>query len=764
MKTHTLGFPRIGAQRELKFALERHWRGESLPDVLPQVAQDLRARHWLAQRHAGLDFVSTGDFALYDTVIDHALMFGAVPARFGFGDGPLTMDQQFALARGNAGQPALEMTKWFDTNYHFLVPELAADQAFTLHAEAWLDAVREAEHRGLTPKPVLIGPLTLLWLSRIPGLPAGVDEAAAKLALLPRLLPCYRELLARLEARAVPWVQIDEPVLALDLPAGWLEALAGTYEAIARPHLKLLLATYFESVAALVPRLAALPLHGLHVDLVRAPAQAEAVLRHWPRDRVLSAGVVDGRNIWRTDLRAALARLEPLRQRWGDRLWIAPSCSLLHCPVDLAQEQRIDPQVRPWLAFATQKLDELVALKRALLDGPDSIGPAFAQSDAAVAARRAHPVVHQAAARARVAALAEADARRAAPYVERQVVQRLRLALPAFPTTTIGSFPQTSEIRVARARHRRGELPEAQYEACMREAIAEAVQAQEQLGLDVLVHGEAERNDMVEYFGEQLSGYAFTEHGWVQSYGSRCVKPPIIYGDVTRPAPITVAWTRYAQGLTERWMKGMLTGPVTMLQWSFVRDDLPREQVALQLALALRDEVVDLEAAGIAVIQIDEPAFREGLPLRRADWPAYLEWAARAFRVCASGVRDDTQVHTHMCYSEFNDILPAIAAMDADVITIETSRSHMALLDGFGDFAYPNEIGPGVYDIHSPRVPQADEMLALLRKARQVIPDDRLWVNPDCGLKTRGWEETRAALAEMVSAARTLRREIGAPA
>lgn len=764
MKTHTLGFPRIGAQRELKFALERHWRGESLPDVLPQVAQDLRARHWLAQRHAGLDVVATGDFALYDTMLDHALMFGAVPARFGFGTGPLDLDQQFALARGNAAHPAMEMTKWFDTNYHYLVPELSEDQAFTLHADAWLDAVREAEHRGLAPKPVLIGPLTFLWLAKVPGLATGADEAAAKLALLPRLLPCYAELLRRLEARAVPWVQIDEPVLALDLPAEWLDALGTAYAAIARPHLKVLLATYFESVASTLPRLAALPVHGLHLDLVRAPAQAQDALRLWPRDRVLSAGIVDGRNVWRTDLRDALDCLAPLREHWGDRLWIAPSCSLLHCPVDLAQEQRIDPQVRSWLAFAVQKLDELGVLKRALLDGPAAEARALADSDAAVAARRAHPVVHQAATRARVASLTLEDASRGTPYAGRRVVQRARLALPAFPTTTIGSFPQTSEIRVARARHRRGELQQDQYETLMRAAIAEAVQEQEALGLDVLVHGEAERNDMVEYFGEQLSGYAFTEHGWVQSYGSRCVKPPIIFGDITRPAPMTVAWTRYAQGLTPRWMKGMLTGPVTMLQWSFVRDDLSREAVALQLALALRDEVVDLEAAGIAVIQIDEPAFREGLPLRRADWPAYLDWAARAFRVCASGVRDDTQVHTHMCYSEFNDILPAIAAMDADVITIETSRSRMELLNGFGDFAYPNEIGPGVYDIHSPRVPRAEEMLALLRKAREVIPDDRLWVNPDCGLKTRGWDETRAALQQMVAAAQTLRQEVSAAA
>jgi len=762
MKTHTLGFPRIGAQRELKFALERHWRGESQPELLPQVAQQLRAQQWIAQRHAGLDFATCGDFSLYDAMLDHALMFGAVPARFGFVPGQVSLTQYFELARGNATQGAMEMTKWFDTNYHFLVPELSADQAFSLHAEPLLDAVREVEARGFTPKPVIIGPLSFLWLAKIDGMAAGADEAAARLALLPRLLPLYRELLAKLEARAVAWVQIDEPVLALDLPPAWIAALKGAYEAIVGPHLKLLLTTGFDSVEAHLPLLASLPIHGLHLDLVRAPQQLDAALRHWPADRVLSAGIVDGRNVWRADLRAALELLRRPFARWRTRLWLAPSCSLLHCPVDLGAETKLDRTVRPLLAFAVQKLDELAQLARGLLEGEDAIAQALQASDAARALRRTHARVCRPEVRARVAALTDADAQRHRPYPQRSVEQRARLKLPAFPTTTIGSFPQTSDIRVARARFKRGELSEAVYRQFMHEAIATAVREQEALGLDVLVHGEAERNDMVEYFGEQLDGYAFTEHGWVQSYGSRCVKPPLIYGDVTRPLPMTVEWTRHAQSLTPRPMKGMLTGPVTMLQWSFVRTDLPREQVALQLALALRGEVNDLEAAGIAVIQIDEPAFREGLPLRRADWPVYLDWATRAFRIAASGVRDDTQIHTHMCYSEFNDILPSIAAMDADVITIETSRSRMELLRGFGSYAYPNEIGPGVYDIHSPRVPDAAEMLALLRKAREVVPDERLWVNPDCGLKTRGWDETRAALAQMVLAARTLREEVAA--
>ena len=760
MKTHTLGFPRIGAHRELKFALERHWRGESQAEVLPQVAQDLRARHWLAQRHAGLDFATAGDFSLYDTMLDHALMFGAVPARFGFAPGAVSLSQYFELARGNAAQGAMEMTKWFDTNYHYLVPELTPDQSFSLHAQPLLDAVREVEHRSFTPKPVVIGPLTFLWLSKIRDLPAGADEAEAKLALLPRLLPVYRELLKALEARAVGWVQIDEPVLALDLPEAWVNALKGAYDAIAPQHLQVLLATYFESVERHLPLLATLPVNGLHLDLVRAPQQVAVALAHWPRSKVLSAGVIDGRTIWRADLRKLLTQLKPLHAQWGHRLWLAPSCSLLHCPVDASVEIKLDTSVRSWLAFAAQKLDELGTLKRALLDGEAAEAPALDASDAAQRSRRENPQVHQVEVRRRVSELKAADAQRTQAYAGRSVQQRQRLALPPFPTTTIGSFPQTNEIRVARARFKRGELREPLYREQMQQAIEQAVREQETLGLDVLVHGEAERNDMVEYFGEQLSGYAFTENGWVQSYGSRCVKPPIIYGDVARPVPMTVAWTRYAQSLTPRWMKGMLTGPVTMLQWSFVRDDLPREQVALQLALALRDEVVDLESAGIAVIQIDEPAFREGLPLRRADWAAYLDWATRAFRVSASGVRDDTQIHTHMCYSEFNDILPSIAAMDADVITIETSRSQMELLRGFGEFAYPNEIGPGMYDIHSPRVPDAQEMLMLLRKAREVIPDDRLWVNPDCGLKTRGWEETRSALRHMVEAAQTLRREL----
>lgn len=760
MKTHTLGFPRIGAHRELKFALERHWRGESQPEVLPQVAQDLRARHWLAQRHAGLDFATAGDFSLYDVMLDHTVMFGAVPARFGFTPGSLSLSQYFELARGNTAQGAMEMTKWFDTNYHYLVPELSVHQQFSLHAQPLLDAVREVEHRSFTPKPVLIGPLTYLWLSKIRDLPEGADEAQAKLALLPRLLPVYAELLKALEARAVSWVQIDEPVLALDLPDAWVQSLKSAYDAITQPHLQLMLTTYFESVERHLPLLATLPVHGLHLDLVRAPQQVAAALKHWPHNKVLSAGVIDGRNIWRADLRAVLAQLKPLHAHWGHRLWLAPSCSLLHCPVDASAELRLHEPVRSWLAFAVQKLGELGTLKRALLDGDAAEAKALDESDAAQTSRCLSPQVNQPAVRARVAALVAADAQRAQAYAQRSTQQRKRLALPPFPTTTIGSFPQTNEIRVARARFKRGELREPLYREQMQQAITQAVREQEALGLDVLVHGEAERNDMVEYFGEQLSGYAFTDNGWVQSYGSRCVKPPIIYGDVARPAAMTVEWTRYAQSLTPRWMKGMLTGPVTMLQWSFVRDDLSREQVALQLALALRDEVVDLEAAGIAVIQIDEPAFREGVPLRRADWAAYLEWAARAFRVSASGVRDDTQIHTHMCYSEFNDILPSIAAMDADVITIETSRSQMELLRGFGEFAYPNEIGPGIYDIHSPRVPDAGEMLALLRKAREVIPDERLWVNPDCGLKTRGWDETRGALRHMVEAAQALRREV----
>ncbi|MDC8757714.1 5-methyltetrahydropteroyltriglutamate--homocysteine S-methyltransferase [Janthinobacterium fluminis] len=765
--THIPGFPRIGAQRELKFALERHWRGELSADGLEAVGRALRARHWALQREAGLDWVSVGDFAFYDQVANHIQLLGCEPARFGFDAAQAPLQRYFAMARGNgaapacdagcqhAGQPheaghALEMTKWFDTNYHYLVPEFTPETRFALAGERLLGEVAEAQALGHPVKAVLLGPLTFLWLGKARGA-AGFE----RLSLLEQLLPVYGALLDRLKQQGVEWVQIDEPILGLDLPPAWRGAFESSYWQLNQVGVKLLLATYFAPLEENLSLACRLPVAGLHVDGVRAAHELTSVCDWLPVHKVLSVGIVDGRNIWRTDLDAALAALAPLLAKRGGALWLAPSCSLLHVPFSLEAEDGLAPDIRSWLAFATEKLGELALLKGALAGRGDAA--ALAAARAALASRRASARVHRADVAAGVAALDPQADRRRAPFAQRQAAQRARLRLPAFPTTTIGSFPQTAAIRAARAGFKRGELSADDYAARMRAEIADAVARQEALGLDVLVHGEAERNDMVEYFGERLDGFAFTGHGWVQSYGSRCVKPPLIYGDVARPRPMTVDWTVHAQSLTAKPMKGMLTGPVTILQWSFVRDDQPRAATTLQIALAIRAEVADLERAGIAVIQIDEPAIREGLPLRRSQWDAYLDWATRAFRVAASPVADATQIHTHMCYAEFNDILPQIAAMDADVITIETSRSDMELLRGFGQFAYPNEIGPGVYDIHSPRVPSTAEMVRLLRKASAVIPPAHLWVNPDCGLKTRAWAETEAALANMVDAARQMR-------
>ena len=748
---HIPGFPRIGAQRELKAALDAYWKG-ALPEAeLAAAGRELRRRHWALQRAAGLDYVTVGDFAWYDHVLQTIAHLGCLPARFGYRPEALTLPQYFTLARGDADHPAMEMTKWFDTNYHFLVPEWSAETRADGGVSWLIDEVREAQEAGHPVKAVLLGPLTLLHLGKVRG--GGFD----KLDLLPRLIPAYRRLLERLKLAGVPWVQIDEPVLGFDLEPRWLAAFQPVYAALAPAAPDILLATYFGSVAEHRDLLLSLPVAGVHVDLVRAPDQLAAFLDRSPPQKVLSLGVVDGRNVWRTDLDAALAVLRRARERLGERVWVSASCSLLHVPVDLAQETRLDRDISGWLAFAAQKLDEIAALRRGLVSGDDAIAVQLASSRAAIAARRESTRTRSEWVRTRLAGITERDAQRASSFETRFRRQRERLRLPLLPTTTIGSFPQTPEIRRARAAFRRGETGALQYLESMREEIRLAVARQEALGLDVLVHGEAERNDMVEYFGEQLAGYAVTANGWVQSYGSRCVKPPVIYGDVHRPEAMTVEWIRYAQSLTSHPVKGMLTGPVTMLQWSFVRDDQPREATALQIALALRDEVLELEKAGIAIIQIDEPAFREGLPLRRRDWPRYLEWAVRAFKLASCGVADATQVHTHMCYAEFNDILTAIAALDADVITIEASRSGMELLDGFGQFSYPNDIGPGLYDIHSPRVPTTESMLRLLDRAAEVIPLERLWVNPDCGLKTRGWTETEAALAAMVEAARRRR-------
>ncbi len=757
---HNLGFPRIGVDRELKKALEAYWKGELNEQGLRLVGRQLRAQHWQAQADAGIQLLPVGDFAWYDQVLTHSLMFGVVPQRFRPADGQPTLDTLFAMARGVTnsccgGGQAQEMTKWFDTNYHYLVPEFTVDQQFQLSWSQLFEEVEEAQALGHTIKPVLVGPLTYLWLGKLKGEAA---ERFDKLELLERLLPVYGEVLDRLAAQGVEWVQIDEPILALDLPQDWKNAFERAYNLLQRAPLKKLVATYFGGLEDNLSLAAALPVDGLHIDLVRAPEQYPLILDWLPTYKVLSLGLVNGRNVWRCDLEKALEVARHAAERLGDRLWLAPSCSLLHSPVDLEREDRLDHELKGWLAFAVQKCAEVATLARAINEPTnEDVAVELARSRAVQAARQHSPRIHKPQVQARLNAIQPQDSQRTSVFAARIEHQRARLDLPAFPTTTIGSFPQTPAIRLARQAYKQGRLPLGDYTEAMQAEIRHAVAVQEQIGLDVLVHGEAERNDMVEYFAEQLDGYAFTRFGWVQSYGSRCVKPAVIYGDLSRPQPMTVDWIRYAQQQTDRVMKGMLTGPVTMLMWSFAREDVSREVQARQLALAIRDEVCDLEAAGIRIIQIDEAAFREGLPLRRAQWQHYLDWAVEAFRLCASGVRDETQIHTHMCYSEFNDVIESIAAMDADVITIETSRSQMELLEAFRAFDYPNDIGPGVYDIHSPRVPDTVEMVQLLEKAAECIPAERLWVNPDCGLKTRAWPETEAALVNMVAAARQLR-------
>ena len=848
--THNLGFPRIGAKRELKFALESYWKGQSSREALRATGAELRARHW--QQQAGLDLVPVGDFSFYDQVLDMSFLLGNLPERVrGFrGD---VLDNYFRVARGRsvqrsfgygaqgnplsaaslseaaqqhadravngasvgpeavgkkaldvqtASQPASaasklqpasgevenafvpfasaaddpdccppvaagEMTKWFDTNYHYIVPEFSVDTTFGLDASRLLDQLAEAQAQGVKIKPVIIGPVTYLAIGK-------TRDGSDRLALLDRLLPAYAELLDIFAAEGVEWVQIDEPILVTELDLAWQHAFNAAYHQLKAHKVKLLVATYFGQLQDNAYLLANLPVAGVHVDAIRGRDDVLPLVNLLPEHKVLSLGVIDGRNIWKTDLNATLDWLEPLAQKLGDRLWLAPSCSLLHVPVDLRSEEEegetLDAEIRSWLAFAVQKLDELQVLSRALNEGRDAVKAALDDNRAALASRRQSPRVTDPAVQAAVKAVDEALKNSAASsrgldqrlssHTLRAEKQAARLNLPPYPTTTIGSFPQTAEIRLARREHKAGRLDDAGYEAAMKEEIARCVCEQETLGLDVLVHGEPERNDMVEYFGEQLQGYAFSRFGWVQSYGSRCVKPPILFGDISRPQPMTVAWTTYAQSLTQRPMKGMLTGPVTMLNWSFVRDDQPRAASCRQLALAIRAEVLDLEKAGVQVIQIDEAALREGLPLRTAQWQDYLDWAVESFRITANGVQDETQIHTHMCYSEFNDIMPAIAAMDADVITIETSRSNMELLDAFEDFNYPNDIGPGVYDIHSPNIPDETQMVGLMQKAAERIPAAHLWVNPDCGLKTRQWAEVLPALQHMVAAGRALRATV----
>ncbi len=760
---HNLGFPAIGALRELKRATESYWSGKVSQADLLKTGAELRARHWRLQQDAGLDLVPCNDFSYYDRVLDACALVGAVPARYGRGGDQVDLDTYFAMARGSQGKGrdvvVMEMTKWFDTNYHYIVPELEPGQTFRLASTKPVDELREARALGVTAKPVLIGPVTFLLL--------GKSHAAGfnRLSLLDALLPVYGEVLGHLAAQGAQWIQLDEPMLALDRTREELEAYRRAYGWLAdrAGGARLLLATYFAGLDDNLDTALALPTHGLHVDLVRAPGQLESLLKRWSpaANRVLSLGAIDGRNVWRADLQRLLPTLERARDSVGpEHLWLAPSCSLLHVPIDLALEKKLDPEIRGWLAYAKQKLEEVVALRRALDEGAVTVAAELDLAAYAANSRRTSPRIHDPAVKQRVAGVTERDTKRTSPHAVRRGQQ---VRLPLYPTTTIGSFPQTAEVRKARKDLTDGTLSREAYERFVEEQIDKTIQLQEQLGLDVPVHGEFERNDMVEYFGEQLRGFAFTEHGWVQSYGSRYVKPPIIYGDVARPKPMTVRWSRYAQSRSAKPVKGMLTGPVTILQWSFVRDDQPRAETARQLALAIRDEVLDLEAAGIRVIQIDEPALREGLPLRRADWTAYLDWAVNAFRLATAGVSDATQIHTHMCYSEFNDVLHTIERMDADVISIENARSGSELVGAFREYKYPNEIGPGVYDIHSPRVPSTDEIVTLLRAMRDVLEPRQIWVNPDCGLKTRRWEEVLPSLEHMVAAAKTLRAEVAEP-
>lgn len=754
---HNLGFPRIGAKRELKFSQEAFWKGKISATQLLRTAREVRKINWTSQ--ASLDLVPVGDFSLYDQVLDMSFTLGNLPTRLAGLEGS-ELDNYFRIARGRSAHDgececihAGEMTKWFDTNYHYIVPELNSDTSFLLNPERLLTEIEEAKKEHINVKPVIIGPLTYLWLAK-------AKDKSNPLDLLERLLPVYYELLEKLADAGATWVQIDEPILVTELEAEWRSAFGQTYKWLNKSRAKLLLATYFGTLKENLSLAISLPIDGLHIDAVRGRSELHTLVNSLSCDKVLSIGIIDGRNIWKADLNAILDSLEPISEKLKDRLWIAPSCSLLHVPVDLESEKKMDTEILSWLAFAKQKLQELLILGKAINEGRKSVEKELAANSKAIESRKNSERVHKPFVKNAVKNISPKLGRRQSTYPKRAVKQRKHLNLPLYPTTTIGSFPQTPEIRRTRLAFKKNEISPEEYKEKMQAEIKYAVQEQEKLGLDVLVHGEAERNDMVEYFGEQLEGYVFSEFAWVQSYGSRCVKPPIIFGNICRPKAMTVEWIKYAQSLTTKPMKGMLTGPVTILNWSFVRDDQARSETCYELALAIRKEVLDLEAAGVNVIQIDEAALREGLPLRKSEWQAYLDWAVESFQIAANGVRDETQIHTHMCYSEFNDIIDAIAQMDADVITIETSRSDMELLDVFEKFHYPNEIGPGVYDIHSPNIPSKEQAVALINRASERIPSERLWINPDCGLKTRQWEEVRPALENMVLAAKNLRANV----
>jgi 5-methyltetrahydropteroyltriglutamate--homocysteine methyltransferase len=762
MLTQNLGYPRIGSQRQLKKACEHYWAGKIDLGELNQIARKIKEENWQTQLDAGIDLIPCNDFSFYDQVLDTSLLLGVIPHRYS----PVLshvksnseIDLYFAMARGYQKNgldiTAMEMTKWLDTNYHYIVPEFTADQEFRIFNENIFNEYQSAKlYLGDKAKPVLLGPVSYLLLGK------EKEQGFERIDLIKKLVQVYVQIINRLRLQGIKWIQLDEPCLALDLSKKEKEAFEYAYRAIANgvSGVKLLVATYFEALLDNTQLAVSLPITALHVDLVRAPEQLDKVLASIRNNLQLSLGVVDGRNVWKNDYQKSISLITRAVEKLGsDRVIIAPSCSLLHSPIDLEMETAIDPEIKNWMAFAKQKLDEVHELRQ-IAEGDTELLEANIK---VIESRQLSQKVHKQAVRHRVSAICNADEVRQSPFSIRQQLHHNRFNLPAFPTTTIGSFPQTDDIRQLRAKFKKNELSSEQYEKAIEQATIDAIRWQEDIGLDVLVHGEFERNDMVEYFGEQLEGFLFTKSGWVQSYGSRCVKPPVIYGDVSRPKDMTVRWSKFAAAQTEKPMKGMLTGPVTILQWSFVRDDQPREVTTNQIAFALRDEVLALEKAGIGIIQIDEAAIREGLPLRLEKRAYYLDWAVRAFRITAGGVQDRTQIHTHMCYSEFNDIIEHIAAMDADVITIETSRSQMELLQAFAHFEYPNEIGPGVYDIHSPRVPSTEEMASLLTKAAGLLPPQNIWVNPDCGLKTRKWPETKAALENMIAAAKQARIQI----
>jgi len=774
MLTHNLGYPRIGTERQLKKVIESYWKDDINKSELVKSAETLRMTHWKKQKEAGIDLVPSNDFSLYDQVLDTAILVGAIPERYRSffhkeerNGQSFPLDTYFAMARGIQDEehdiPAMEMTKWFNTNYHYIVPEFSANQKFECLSSKIYDEFEEAKLAGIITKPALIGPVSFLLL----GKERSNDKEFHRLDLLEKLLPVYQEILGKLEKMGAEWVQIEEPFLALDLDKKAVNAFKKAYQVFdeSRKDLNLLLTTYFEGLGENTELACSLPVDGMHIDLVEAPNQLDGVLKNIGSSVCLSLGLIDGRNIWKTDLLEAAEVIKQAEKKVGnERLLIAPSSSLLHCPVDLeleTDETALPVEVKSWMAFANQKLEELTLLREiaeGTLTDQQRTKAIDHQND--MKDKQNSTLVHNPDVQHRMEQLDDDILNRKSPYEERKKKQRPNINLPdLFPTTTIGSFPQTGEVRQWRADYRKGRLSKQEYEDKIKGAIANLIRKQEKTGLDLLVHGEFERNDMVEYFGEHFKGFAFTRNGWVQSYGTRGVKPPIIFGDVYRPEPVTVKWSAYAQAKTDKPVKGMLTGPVTILQWSFPRDDQPRRETATQIALAIRDEVADLERAGIQAVQIDEPAFREGLPLRKNKWENYLNWAVDAFRMASTVVADETQIHTHMCYSEFNDIIEHITRLDADVISMETSRSQMELLEAFVDFNYPNEIGPGVYDIHSPRIPSVEEMTTLLEKAADVLPPEQIWVNPDCGLKTRNWEETIPSLENMVRAAQKLREK-----